>query len=183
MDVDASGKGSNAVRVTTDPDDETYPTWSPSGTKLSYQRAFDGAAIYVINSDGTGEQRLSPTPGLDVTPSWSPDGTQIIYSRLQSMPQPNQPPPTTDIRVMNADGTGDHLVLANVVFGVEPRWSVNNTIAFMSYADGPGLNIYTMSLDGTGLSKLTSAANNAEPVWSHDGAHISLAPIARATTS
>jgi Tol biopolymer transport system component len=175
MEVDASGKGSNPTRLTSDSDDETFLTWSSDGKRLVYERANAGAAIYVINSDGTGELRLSPSPGLDVSPSWSPDGTQIIYARLQGMPQPNQPPPMTDIRIMNADGTNDHLVLANLVLGIEPRWSVQDLIVFMSYADAPGLNIYTVDLAGGGLRRLTNVtgANNAEPVWSHDGAHIS----------
>ena len=120
MDVDASGVGSNPIRLTQDAESESYPFWSPDGKRFVYQRAFNGSAIYVINSDGTGQQRLSPTPGFDVSPFWSADGTKIVYARLHSPPQPNQPPPMTDIRVMNADGTGDHAILANTVFSVEP---------------------------------------------------------------
>jgi TolB protein len=172
MDVNASGVGSNVRRLTADTTGETYATWSPGGDQLSYQSTINGSATYVINSDGTGERRLSPTPGMDVTPSWSPDGTKIVYARLTAPPQPDVPP-QTDLRIMNADGTGDHVVLANTKFSVEPRWSINNTLTFMSYMDGPGLNIYTIQLDGTGLHRLTNnTANNAEPVWSHDGSHI-----------
>src|SRR5271156_1704537 len=115
MDVDAAGVGANASRLTSDPEAENYPSWSPDGKRLAYQRAFNGSAIYVIDADGTAQQRLSPTPGFDVTPSWSPDGTQIVYVRLLEIPQPNQPP-MTDIRIMNADGTGDHAVLSNTLF-------------------------------------------------------------------
>jgi hypothetical protein len=129
MDVDAAGVGSNPVRLTNDGEPESYPFWSPDGRRLVYQRAFNGSAIYVINADGTDQQRLSPTPGFDVSPFWSPDGAQIVYARLHSPPQPNQPP-MTDIRIMNADGTGDHAVLANTVFSVEPQWSVKGQIVF-----------------------------------------------------
>src|SRR5450432_4242462 len=112
MDVDASGVGANPTKLTSDGEPENYPSWSPDGKRLVYQRDFNGSAIYVINADGTAQQRLSPTPGFDVTPSWSPDGTKIVYARLLAVPQPNELP-LTDIRVMNADGTGDHAVLAN----------------------------------------------------------------------
>jgi TolB protein len=78
VDVYASGVGANPARLTSDSEAENYPSWSPDGKRLVYQRDFNGSAIYVINADGTGEQRLSPTPGFDVTPSWSPDGTQIV---------------------------------------------------------------------------------------------------------
>jgi Tol biopolymer transport system component len=119
MDVDASGVGASPTRLTNDGEAENYPSWSPDGKRLVYQRDFNGAAIYVINEDGTAQQRLSPTPGFDVTPSWSADGTKIVYVRLLEVPQPNQPP-MTDIRVMNIDGTGDHAGLANTLFSVEP---------------------------------------------------------------
>src|SRR5437868_1935021 len=115
MDVDAAGKGSNPNRLTHDAEAENYPSWSPDGKRLVYQRDFNGAATYVINADGTGQRRLSPTPGMDVSASWSPDGTKIVYARLYEAPQPNQPP-MTDIRVMNADGTGDRDILPNTLF-------------------------------------------------------------------
>jgi len=129
----------------------------------------------LINADGTGQRRLSPTPGFDVNPSWSPGGDQIVYVRLLAAPQPNQPPPMTDIRVMNLDGTGDHAILPNTIFSVEPRWSVNGQIVFMSLMNGSGeLQVYTINTDGTGLRQLTTnGANNGDPAWSPDGTSIS----------
>lgn len=174
MNVDASGIGSNPTRLTADTGSEYDVFWSPDGTRLVYARDFNGAGIYVINADGSGEQRLSPTPGFDTTPYWSPDGTRIVYVHLLQPPQPNGPPPMTDIRIMNADGTDDHTILANTRFSVEPQWSVNDQIVFMSLMNGGKLDIYTMNPDGTGLQRLTNnGANNADPAWSPDGAKLS----------
>jgi TolB protein len=173
MDVDPAGVGANPTTLTNDVEAENYPSWSPDGKRLVYQRDLNGSAIYVINADGTGQQRLSPTPGLDVTPSWSPDGTNIVYVRLLEAPQPNMLP-MTDIRIMDVDGTGDHAVLVNTVFSVEPRWSVNDQLVFMSMMNGSDLEIYVMNSDGTDVRQLTSvAANNGDPVWSSDGTRIS----------
>ena len=173
MNIDASGAGANPMRLTNDSEAENYPSWSPDGRQMVYQRDLDGSAIYLIDADGTAEQRLSPTPGMDVTPSWSADGTQIVYARLLAAPQPNMPS-MTDIRVMNVDGTGDHAVLSNTLFSVEPRWSVNNQLVFMSLMNGGGeLQIYIMNSDGSNLQQLTSgASNSADPVWSPDGSRI-----------
>jgi dipeptidyl aminopeptidase/acylaminoacyl peptidase len=171
MQVDSVGVGTSPIRLTNDLEAENYPSWSPDGTRLAYQRDLNGSAIYVINADGTGKQRLSPTPGLDVTPSWSADGTQIVYARLYTAPEPNQPA-MTDIRIMNADGSGDHAVLADTLFSVEPRWSVDDRLVFMSYMNSSDLQIYVMNVDGSDLQQLTNAANNGDPVWSPDGTHI-----------
>jgi Tol biopolymer transport system component len=172
MEINASGTGGNPTRLTEGTEAENYPSWSPDGMRLAYQRAFNGSAIYVINGDGTNELRLSPTPGLDVTPSWSPDGTRIIYARLHAAPGPNMPP-LTDIRIMNEDGTGDHAILTNTLFSVEPRWSVNDQVVFISLMSGPELEVFEMNSDGTDLQQLTSLGNNGEPVWSPDGTRIS----------
>jgi Tol biopolymer transport system component len=168
--------GSSLARlIPADTYPENYPDWSPDGKQLVFTRDYNGSAIYVINANGTGERRLSPTPGFDATPSWSPDGTKIIYTRLLQPPAPGGPAPMTDIDIMNANGTGNHTILADTRFSVEPRWSSHNEIVFMSLMDSaavPGLQIYVMNLDGTGLRRLTNGANNAEPAWSPDGAQI-----------
>lgn len=174
MDINNSGVGINARRLTNDAEGENYPSWSPDGKTILYQRDYNGSAIYVVGADGKNPKRLSPTPGFDVTPGWSPDGTKIIYSRLQGFIVPNQIP-KTEIRVMNKDGSNDHIILPESDFSVEPRWSVNNQIVFMSHMNdlnGP-LHIFTMNIDGSNIRQLTNDGNNGDPVWSPDGTQIS----------
>lgn len=73
--------------------------------------------IYIMDIDasvvGYNPTRLTSDNDSEIYPFWSPDGTQIVYARLHSAPPAtgsNQPPPRTDVRIMNADGTGDHAV-------------------------------------------------------------------------
>jgi Tol biopolymer transport system component len=172
MHIDAAGKGSDLRRLTDDPQTEGNPVWSPDGRQILYTRDLDGSGIYVINADGAGQRRLSPVPGMDTTPDWSPDGTKIVYTRLLSPPVPGGPPPLTEIRVMNADGTGDHLILGPTRFSIEPRWSVRNQIVFASLMHGSQLEIYRMNANGTGLVQLTFTGINSDPRWSPDGTMI-----------
>jgi Tol biopolymer transport system component len=153
---------------------KTIPPGLPTGSAWSIKRDFNGSAIYLINADGTGQRRLSPTPGFDADPSWSADGTEIVYVRLLEVSQPNQPP-MTEIRVMNVDGTGDHVILAKTLFSVEPRWSVKDQIVFMSLMHSTDLQIYVMNADGSQLEQLTHfdpPYETGDTNWSSDGTKI-----------
>jgi Tol biopolymer transport system component len=171
MEVDQAFKGFNARRLTAHVESEDYPSWSPDGKSIAFQRGLDGSAIYVIQADGSGERRLSPVPGFDVTPSWSPDGTKIIYVRLSGPVIPGVMP-KTEIRITNLDGTGDHVILPATGFSVEPRWSVNNKIVFMGYRNSY-MHILTMDTAGMTIQQLTTEGNNGDPAWSPDGTRIS----------
>ncbi|HUO56104.1 MAG TPA: hypothetical protein VMU27_01570 [Candidatus Paceibacterota bacterium] len=153
---------------------ECYPSWSPDGTKIAFQRTEDGASIYVISSDGSNLQRISQSnPSSDVRPSWSPDGTEILYNRVTNLN--GKPPPITDTMLMNADGSDAHVILpANGDFNVEPRFSPDGKkIAFMSYQGHTYFQLYTMNADGTDLTQITSdPSNHGDPVWSPDGTRI-----------
>jgi len=131
----------------------------------------NGSAIYISDADGKNQYRLSPTPGFDATPSWSPDGKQIIYTRVDGLMIPGQIP-KTEIHVINTDGSGDHIIFPKSDFSVEPRWSVNNQIVFMSLMNG-SQQIFAMNSNGSHIRQLTNEGSSGDPVWSPDGRKIS----------
>jgi Tol biopolymer transport system component len=171
MDIDRAGTTSHVRRLTNDAEAENYPSWSPDGRHIAYQRDYNGSAVYVADADGRNEKRLSPVPGFDATPSWSPDGKKIIFTRVMGLMVTGQVP-KTEIHVMNADGSGDRLILPESEFSVEPRWSVHNQVVFMSRRNG-GQHVFTMNIDGTNVKQLTHDGDNGDPAWSPDGEQIS----------
>src|SRR4051794_11122649 len=70
-----------------------------------------------------------------------------------------------EIYVMNADGTGQTRLTANVASDLLPAWSADGTkIAFDSDRDGGYTQIYVMNANGTGQTRLTNnAASDSIP--------------------
>ena len=64
------------MRLTSDPADESEPTFSPDGSRIAFRSERDGGGIYVVSAFG-GEPRLVARHGR--RPRFSPDGTEIAY--------------------------------------------------------------------------------------------------------
>ena len=94
MNADGSGQR----RLTNSSADETWPSWSPDGTKIAFESVVndDYGDIYVMNAaDGSNQTRLTNSvaeneaPGAFLhysNPKWSPDGTRIAFDRSFLVP-------------------------------------------------------------------------------------------------
>jgi hypothetical protein len=80
-----------------------------SNGKIAFER--DGQ-IWTMNSDGTGEVQLTSASDPSTEPQWSPNGQRIVYRRTVGF--------EPEVRVMNADGSGDVQVRPD---SGSPTWS------------------------------------------------------------
>jgi len=144
--------GSAPARLTSRRYEAQYPDWSPDGLKIAFTIVENGEFdIFVMNADGSHIRRLTDTPREDNWPEWSPDGAQIVYSY------------ENDLWVMNADGTGAHLLAKDAG---EPSWSPDGRwIAFdcASTADQEG-GMCAIRPDGTGRTPILGGRGGF-PAW------------------
>ena len=92
--------GTNFAQVTQPPVHAFHPMFDPSGRHIVFE---SGAAIYVMDADGSRVTRLSPLRAGDLTPAVSIDGRYIAFvSAIREFPQVVSP----QIYVMRSDGTG-----------------------------------------------------------------------------
>ncbi len=91
----------NATQLTTNPDDDFFPRWSPDGKRIVFEsRQNSNRDIYVMDADGGNVARLTTDPERDTTPFWVDDGRFIVYSHDYL--------PNLDLHVVRPDGSGDH---------------------------------------------------------------------------
>jgi len=126
--------------------------FSPDGTEILFDRGTDsGFDIYVMNVDGTDARRLTTT-GTDYDPHWSPDGTQIAFTRQENIEVDGQARATSDIFVMNADGTEVRRLTngGNRSTYLYPQWSPDGTkIAYLAGVTGGPGSVVVMNADGS----------------------------------
>jgi Tol biopolymer transport system component len=179
MNSDRNGPPStwNVQRLTTNPAEDTDPTFNPEGTKIAFTTNRDGnSEIYTINSDGTGVQRVTNDPAGDIQPAFSgPAGGQsrVAFTRTRDTDS-NPPRDNYDIYWANSNGTGQEVRLTtNEAQDSDPAISPDgNKIAFRSRRDGNS-EIYTARLDGTGVQRLTNnPAPDLQPDFSPNGSKI-----------
>jgi tricorn protease len=74
-------EGGAAVRLTSSPGEESFPRFSPDGSKVAYSASYDGNVdVYVIPTAGGEPTRLTFHPMGDRVIGWTPDGKQVLFA-------------------------------------------------------------------------------------------------------
>ncbi len=130
--------------------------WSPSGDRIVYTTTergpgpsgAQGLDIATVSRSGGAPTWIATSPEDDVVPRWSPDGTRLVYV-------------SNAIRVVNADGTGDRLLLTG---GGDPAWiQAGAAIAFGCTQFDPLGGVCRIPSGGGSVGPIVPAMNDV--VW------------------
>jgi Tol biopolymer transport system component len=139
------------------------PSWSPDGASLAFTCEFESGNrdVCVVGSGGSGFSRLTDDPAHDAGPDWSPDGSSIAFvtSRFSGV---------TELALMPSAGGLPTRVSAGTP-AARPSWLDASTLVFAGvqcdvYAGCTPRGVFRVSLDGSGLTQLTTDADH-EPSW------------------
>jgi Tol biopolymer transport system component len=190
--VKSAADGSGAVSVVSPPCTDTcqgddFPTYSPDGKKITFERAFGPNGnpshddIFTMNADGSDLTQLTQTStpaSFEVhQPRLSPNGKEIAFVRLNDTAKPSG---KSAIEVMNTDGSNLRRLTPWQIEATDPRWSANGKrILFRTYGEPiqfKDSNLFTMRADGTHLVQLTHYTGGVPQAyaldWSPNGRQI-----------
>ncbi len=139
--------------------------------------------IFTVRPDGTGVRRLTHLVPQAAArrASWSPDGRHIVYE----VSHPNASLAAVQVWVMNADGTGQHRLVADPFFqDLMPTYSPDGSKVVYSRCrpDFSACPLYRVDADGTHLHALTptrTEINNFFAKYSPDGRRIAFSSFSR----
>jgi Tol biopolymer transport system component len=134
-----------------------------------------GPDIYTMKADGTDVKQLTHMgQGRAASfESWSPDGRQIVFNEG---PAPPDGDGTGELWLMNADGSNQHLVLAEPDFAeIRPSFTPDGGSVIFSRCptdvDGT-CALYQITINGSGLQSITPfdlGIQDLAPRYSPDG--------------
>ena len=172
----ANKDGSGAQRLTTAlAGKDAYDTesqWSPDGTRIAFTRVKGPkkAAIFVVNTDGTGLEQITPYKLDAASPDWSPDGTRIAFNSYWDQ----HPGKSANVYTVHPDGTGMTAVThhrGGKTHSFRPSWAPDGSklviARFVPKGKRGRLDLYIVNPDGSRAKRLTNSkvAFAAQPDW------------------
>ena len=126
------------------------PDAAPSSGRIVFVAEQNGASIFVMNHDGSGQRLLVPHKGNshDFAPAVSPDGRRLAFASTRDKGDGDE------IFVVNLDGTRlTQLTNTRKVRNVSPSWFPDGKrLAFASDRSGRW-KAYTMDADGSHIAQ------------------------------
>ncbi|MBK6858869.1 MAG: hypothetical protein WBO44_01550 [Saprospiraceae bacterium] len=156
-----SWQGGEQKQLPTPGYDAYQPVWS-----FQNKIAFDSRAIgqtpndiAIMNADGTGFEKITTDEKYDCSaPQWSPDGKRVLFNRSIAIRKPwkeitkeemEQKKKSSEIMIMNMDGSDIRNLVTNLEGEVAPYWSHDGKSIYFITKQDTLQAVYTMSMSET----------------------------------
>lgn len=158
-----AANGGRARRITSGPDQDEWPRWSPDGRKVAFQSNRKGNSdIFVMDANGQNVRQVTKHKADDFYFDWSPDGQHLCFCSERSG--------NRDVWTINVQTGETTQVTKHKAADDDPTWSPDGrSIAFDSGREG-NQAIFICDADGKNMRRVTGpGAFFQVPDFSPDG--------------
>lgn len=157
-----SWDGSQNIRLTSSPESESAPKWSPDGKYLSFTSSRPGKAkgnqVWLLDRRGGEAQQLTDVKGRIGTYDWSPDSTRLVLT----MTEVEDDPKAKDVKP--GEEKPKPIVIDRYLFKQDGQGYLSSAFRSRIYF----FDIATKKLEGLGKDVFDEQG----PVFSPDGKYI-----------
>jgi len=172
VNIDGSGLLQLTQSVAQGGNGDSYPTWSPDGSRIAFNYSTSGVAeIWTMKSDGTQQARLIASADNSFMPRWAPDGSHIAFVRTPA----GSAGPAVTLWVANADGSGAHQILQSSVSfaGGDINWSADSRrLMYQRRGDDGHVRLDSVDLTGNVEGPIPVPTEAYDPVVCGDASQI-----------
>lgn len=166
--------GSSPIRLTTSPEADHSPRWSPDGTQIAYSHhyvATGGSDVLVMDPDGSNKKFLTnygPGSASNVPLDWSPDGLRILIKSDRGL--------QWDLWTIRPDGSDPVRLTNDAAMELTASWSPDGSTIGFGRTTATESDIWLIDADGSNPRNLTNRPReDSSPTWSPDGSRIAWA--------
>ena len=148
--------GTNLKQLTTTPEDESSPCWSPNGEWICFATKLSGRRVLAKVPSGGGVVQRIPTGGASspTEPDWSPDGKWIAFTSQYSK--------GFTICIMPAGGG----TATALVEGEDPSWSPNSRTLICTRRPSGHYALSVLDAMTKQVKDIARiAGNDSQPAW------------------
>jgi TolB protein len=156
----ADSLGGSVRRLTSDPEVERYPAWSPDGSRVVYAKRIEGGwDLFAMDVAERSEERLTFDGVYVGHPAWSPDGSRIAFDTFRGG--------QTEIAVLDLEGMDVTDLTSRPGNDLVPNWSADGgRIAFGAEVEPGNWDVWIVDTTTLALTRLTSdSAADGGPVF------------------
>ena len=166
--------GGTARRLTSTPNDETSPVFSPDGKRIAFSRSNGNDwDVFIAPADGSGEAtRVTMMPEDDFVTAWTPDGREVIFETTRDEETVTRLFKTSADRLALATPLPLHQSYSGSLSPDGNRIAYNprsGTGDWRYYRGGYAAPLWIAELKTGALEKLsTGTHNDRNPIWVQD---------------
>lgn len=187
LDTSSSGNGNDMHQITSGPNEDDSPAWSPDGHQIAFVSVHGGISdIFVMSEDGSNVRQVTHGLGQNIHPMWLPDGSRILFNTTHYGGPDQNDAQTSDEQRVIGEKRDDSIDLATIrpdgtdlqrithgggytyaSFSPDAKWILHRR------QKGEISQVYLMRADGSGDHNLSgSSSTDGWPSWSPDGRRI-----------